>query len=518
MAKHQREKFKGAQLLARYDNARNTADTASLFRNADSLAVTAALNPAVRKTLRERVRYVVANCPYAQNMLGIFVTHVVGPWATVTFPRGRVPESVRDQISEAFDAWAMASGFWPKVKTLLRAKITDGEAFALFVTDKKIVKNGNTVTLNMKPIECDRVESWTEAVTRENEMDGIRFDENGHPLEYRVLKYHPGDYRNIKNIATRAGEWIKAENVIHYFDVIRPEQVRGVSDFASALDIPANQKSYRSSVVDSAINAASISGVLQTDQVPECFDDDDTSIGKCAMDIKPNTTFQTQRGALVTLPEGWKLQQLNAEQPTSLYDGFVRSLIAEMAACLSMPVNIAMSDSSQHNFASAKLDHMTYGDKIADVRAALSVDILDRVFFAWLDEYAARNPLDARTFAALHRTEWLFTERGNAEVMKDASADNTRLGNGTTTLDIICSKSGRDWKRVQDQWLEEQARKIAKWREVCKANGLPEDTPLPGGSQSATAPAPTEDMIEHEAEKSAAKPATASRRMKGTRK
>lgn len=511
MAKHQREKFEGAQILARFDNARNTADTASLFRNVDSLAITTALSPGVRKTVRERARYVVANCPYAKNMLDIFVTHVVGPWATVTFPRGRVSESLRDRVSEAFDAWAVATGFWPKVKTLLRAKITDGEAFAMLVTDKAVVKNGNAVTLNVKPIECDRVESYTEMVTRENEFDGIRFDENGHPLEYRILKYHPGDYRALRNYR-RAGDWVKAANVIHYFDVLRPEQVRGISDFVSALDIPALQKSYRSSVVDSAINAASISGVLQTDQVPECFDDDDTSIGKCAMDIKPNTSFQAQRGALVTLPEGWKLQQLNAEQPTSLYDGFVRSLIAEMAACLSMPVNIAMSDSSQHNFASAKLDHMTYGDKIADVRAALSVDILDRVFFAWLDEYAARNPMDAETFAALHRTEWLFTERGNSEVMKDASADNTRLGNGTTTLDIICSKSGRDWKRVQDQWLEENARKIAKWREVCKANGLPEDTPLPGGGKSATAPAPTEDMIEHEAEKNAAPKASAKAR------
>ena len=527
MAKHQRERFDGAQVMARFDNARHTPDTASLFRNVDSLAITTALNPGVRKTVRDRARYVVANCPYAKSMLDTFVTHVVGPWASVSFPRGGVPEAKREEIVDAFDAWAMATDFWEKVKTLLRAKVTDGEAFATFSTDKAIVGAMNRVTLNVHPIECDRVESYTEQITKENEYDGIRFDANGHPTEYRILKYHPGDYRMFKNIARRAGDWVKASQVIHYFDSIRPEQVRGISDFVSALDIPALQKSYRASVVDSAINAASISGVLTTDQVPECFDDDDTAIGKCAMDIKPNTVFRTQRGSLVTLPEGWKLQQLNAEQPTSLYDGFVRSLIAEMAACLSMPVNIAMCDSSQHNFASAKLDHMTYGDKIAAVRSVLAVKVLDRVFFAWLDEYAAINPMDARTIAALHRTEWLFKESQNSDVMKDASADNTRLMNGTATFESICAKNGVDHIRLIDEGISERIRILAKWRDALKANGLPEDTPCPFTTVKADAKkadakkadaesAPTEDELQHETQRNPAKPAKAS--LKGKRK
>lgn len=502
MAKHQRASFGGAQVCARFDNARHTPDAESLFRNVDSLAVTAALSPGVRKTVRDRARYVVANCPYAKSMLDTFVTHVVGPWASVSFPRGGVDEALRDEVTDAFDAWATAADFWPKVRTMLRAKVTDGEAFALLVTDRGIVGGGNAVTLNVRPIECDRVESWTDAVTRESEFDGIRFDANGHPTEYRVLKYHPGDYRSIRNVKGRAGDWVRAANVVHWFDCIRPEQVRGISDFVSALDIPALQKAYRSSVAETAINAASVSGVLSTDQVPECFDDDDASIGKCAMEVKPNTVFQMQRGAFVTLPEGWHLSQLQSAQPTSLYADFVRALVAEMAACLSMPVNIAMCDSSQHNFASAKLDHMTYGDRIATVRAALSVTVLDRVFMRWLEEFAVLRGLGADEVAALRKTEWLFTERGNSDVMKDASADNTRLGNGTTTRAALYAKDGRDWKRETDQSLAEYAYIMAEWRERCRESGLPEDTPCPILSgKAATSPAPTEDMLEHDAEK-----------------
>ena len=313
--KHQRSSFDGTQVNARFDNARNTPDTASLFRNVDSLAMVAALNPTVRRIVRDRARYVVMNCPYAWGMLDTYATHVVGPWVTVSFPRGGIPESVRDKLVTDFDAWALKADLWSKLKVLVRAKTTDGEAFATFYTDPTITDETNKVTLNLASLECDRVESWTESVSREDEIDGIRFDAYRHPVAYRILKYHPGDYRvSIKN---RRGEWIKAENVIHYFEMLRPEQVRGVSDFVSALDIPADQKSYRSSVTQTAVNAASVSGVLSTDQVPECFDDDDASIGKCAMEVKPNTVFQMQRGMFVTLPEGWHLNQLQAQQPTA---------------------------------------------------------------------------------------------------------------------------------------------------------------------------------------------------------
>ena len=501
MSKHQRASFKGAQINAQFDNARHTADTDSLFRNVDSLAMTAALSPSVRRTVRDRARYVVYNCPYCWGMLDTYSTHVTGPWVTVSFPNGGLPDGMAEEVAKAFDSWALKADFWQKLKTMVRAKTTDGEAFATFYTDPTLVDETNDVTLNLALIECDRVESWTEALTKENETDGIRFDKYQHPTEYRILKYHPGDYRAIKNIKSRGGEWIKASNVIHYFEVLRPEQVRGVSDFVSALEIPADQKSYRSSVTQTAINAASVSGVLSTDQVPECYDDDDASLGKCAMDVKPNTVFQMVRGALVTLPEGWKMAQFQAQQPTSLYPEFVRALVAEMARCLSMPVNIAMCDSSQHNFASAKLDHTTYSDKINNVRSTLVTKVLDRVFFKWLEEYAAHHRLAPSALSAMRRTEWLFTERANADVMKDASADNTRLGNATTSYATLYAKDGKDWSREVRQALAERAKMLAWWREECKKNGLPDDTPCPFFGKDATPPAPTETQVEHESQR-----------------
>ena len=107
MAKHRRATFDGATVRARFDNARNTPETSTLFREADSLAMTAALSPSVRRTVRDRARYIVHNCPYAWGMLDTYATDIVGPWLSVSFPRGKIPEGVRDEITGAFDEWAL---------------------------------------------------------------------------------------------------------------------------------------------------------------------------------------------------------------------------------------------------------------------------------------------------------------------------------------------------------------------------------------------------------------------------
>ena len=50
---------------ARYDAAQTTPDNQRHWQHADGLSATAAMTPAVRRTLRNRSRYEVANNSYA---------------------------------------------------------------------------------------------------------------------------------------------------------------------------------------------------------------------------------------------------------------------------------------------------------------------------------------------------------------------------------------------------------------------------------------------------------------------
>jgi hypothetical protein len=69
---------------ARYDAAATNPDNYRHWANADSLSADAANNPEVRRVLRNRSRYEVANNSYARGIVLTLANDVVG-----TGPRGR---------------------------------------------------------------------------------------------------------------------------------------------------------------------------------------------------------------------------------------------------------------------------------------------------------------------------------------------------------------------------------------------------------------------------------------------
>ncbi len=204
----------------RYDIAQTTDENRNMWASVDSLSAAAANSPGVRKIVRERARYEVANNSYADGIVDTLASDIVG--GEVQLQLGDTPTA--QQTERDFAAWAKEVRLWQKVRTMIRAKKVDGEAFAHLGTNRQL---RNPVKLDLLPFECDLVESW-QAATRTDEIDGIRLDKWNMPTEYRVLNQHPGDHRiSLKSLA---GEWINARYILHYFSEVRPGQVRGISE------------------------------------------------------------------------------------------------------------------------------------------------------------------------------------------------------------------------------------------------------------------------------------------------
>jgi len=468
---------------ASYDIARSTGENANLWKYVDSLNAADANSPAVRKIIRNRARYEVANNSYADGMLDTLAADTVGPVVQLQLGDSKLAQ----RTEKSFAAWAKSINLWSKCRTMRRAKCADGEAFGLFITNRKVK---NRVKLDLQLIECDMVESWTGS-TKESEIDGIRFDESANPVEYRVLKSHPGDYRRF--MKSLSGEWTKAEFVLHYFSELRPGQVRGVSELVPALSLFGELRLFTKAVINAASRAAEIAGVMQTDLVPESM---------AAELADPVTYLESPRNNILSLPEGWKLAQMKAENPATTYDMFKREIINEIARCLSMPYNIAACDSSRYNYASGRLDHQTYDRGIEVERAELENDVLDRVYSAWLAEYRTVASLNNSEVAELMDYEWHFAGRGHVDPAKEANADDTRLKNGTLTRARYWAKHGADWKRETSQYIKEQIDSEVEWNEARKTAGLmpmpyPGNAPAPGAAAQQT---PQEEKSDDEKE------------------
>ncbi len=141
---------------AKYDAAQTTADNRRHWANADLLSPDAAASPAVRRILRSRARYEVANNPYAKGIVLTLANDVIG-----TGPRLQVltgDAEVNQTVEREFARWARAVGLAEKLRTMRMAKTTDGEAFAVLFSNEKL---SSPVKLDLKLLEADQVATPT---------------------------------------------------------------------------------------------------------------------------------------------------------------------------------------------------------------------------------------------------------------------------------------------------------------------------------------------------------------------
>ena len=95
-----------------------------------------------------------------------------------------------------------------------------------------------------------------------NAVDGVVFDSAGNPVEYHILKRHPGESASGLN---RDYDRLPASSVVHWFRCDRPGQARGIPDIMPALPLFAQLRRFTLAVLAAAETAADFAGILYTD-------------------------------------------------------------------------------------------------------------------------------------------------------------------------------------------------------------------------------------------------------------
>ncbi|GIK26797.1 MAG: phage portal protein [Betaproteobacteria bacterium] len=443
---------RGRLLVVRgkYDAAQTTHENRRHWANADHLSADAAMGADVRRVLRSRARYEVANNSYAKGIVLTLANYVVG-----TGPRLQMltddPEANR-LIEREFTRWAKAIGLAHKLRTMRIAQCETGECFSLLTSNPRITA---PVQLDLRLIEADQVSTpFGVRPTDEGAVDGIVFDGFGNPVGYYVLRRHPGDQR-----AWRAGvgdyDLMPAEAVVHLFRAERPGQSRGVPEITSSLSLFATLRRYTLAVLGAAEQAALPSGVIYTDAPADAE----------SAAVEPMDTVEMDRGTWMTMPYGWKIGQVKAEQPTTVYGDFKHEVINEIARCLNMPFNIAAGNSSGYNYASGRLDHQAFFKAIRVDQNFLGDMVLDRLLKAWLDEAVLIEgylPQWLRQLGVDLPHQWFWDGLEHVDPQKEATAQATRLQSNTTTLAAEYAKAGLDWESE----LRQRAREMALMREL----------------------------------------------------
>jgi len=446
---------------ARYDAATTTEDNRRHWAQADGLSANAANTASVRRTLRNRARYEVANNSYAKGIVLTLANDLIG-----TGPRLQMLTSDQEanrRIEAAFHEWSAAIGLAAKLRTMRMARATDGEAFGLLISNPRLA---HPIQLDLRLVEADQV-TTPHLNPLAHGVDGIVLDAWGNPIEYHVLKHHPGD---VPVGGLLDFDQVPAAGMIHWFRADRPSQYRGIPDILPALPLFAQLRRFTLAVLAAAETAADFAGILYTD-APASGEADSA---------EPFESIELEKRALVTMPGGWRMSQIEAQQPATTYREFKAEILNEIARCLNMPFNIAAANSASYNYASGRMDHQVYFKSIRVDQSQVARVVLDRLLAAWLDEAVLIPGLLPETSGtiATWRHTWFFDGQEHVDPQKEASAQATRLQSHTTTLADEFARRGQDWETQ----LRQRAKELALMREL----GLPLDS----GSSTPTETSP----------------------------
>ena len=331
---------------ARFDAAQTTTDNHRHWAAADHLSADMEASPEVRRTLRQRARYEVANNSYAKGLVQMLANDTIGTGPRLQMLSG--DENFNDEVETAFSKWADAVHLPAKLRTMRMARCQDGEAFAVLATNPKV---RHEVKLDLMLVEADRISGDLKWVEDDRSVDGITFDQWGNPLSYRVLKYHPGDIHYMPgDEAVR----VPAEFMIHIFRQDRPGLHRGIPELTAALPLFAQLRRYNLAVLSAAEAAADFAAILYTDAPPNGESDE----------VEPMDSIPLERNMMLTVPAGWKMGQLDPKQPAANHSEFVKIILSEIARCAVTTYGTLAGDFSGHNYASGRLDNQIYHKSI----------------------------------------------------------------------------------------------------------------------------------------------------------
>jgi len=433
------------QLRASYDLARTDIQNENHWAHADDFNAVTANSPAVRKVMRRRARYEDASNPYVKGIGLTHSFHVIGRG-----PRLQMltcaPDLDRD-IERAWRKWAKKVRLGGKLRTTARARTTDGEAFAMFITNPALPTG---IKLDLQLIETEQIATplgeWDP-----DKIDGIEFDEYGNPTFYWKLRAHPGG--TVYKEFGRADR-IPAEQMIHWFREDRAGQRRGTPELASSLGGLARLRRYSTAVISKEELLSSIVAIIETEGLPDAAPGDDTN----EEDIpRFMDTLDFEPGTAVFMADGYKTNQLQNNQQAVDYLGYKHEGIAEGARPLGMPAGIALANSAGYNYSSARMDHQGYLTGVRIEEDDCETVVLDPILTQFLREGRLVYGWD---IADDPPHAWFWDSLEEIDLDKASKGQERRLKNATSNLALEYADQGLDWEEQQEQSHRETERRL----------------------------------------------------------
>jgi len=278
------------------------------------------------------------------------------------------------------------------------------------------------------------------------------------------------------------GKKLGFRNVIHLFQIDRPNQSRGVPDLAPVIEPLKQLDKYTEAELMAAVISGMFTVFIETEAGDTLLDLDDLS-GETGSKTTDDD-YKLASGSIIGLAQGEKVHDTNPGRPNDSFDPFVQSILRQIGVALELPFEILIKHFTA-SYSAARAALLEAWKYFISERQWLADNFNRLVYEVWMAEAVAAGRIAAPGFftnplirQAYLGSEWIGPAKGQIDEKKEIEAAEKRVDMGVSTLsEVTAEMTGGDWEKKHPQSVKEHnARK--------EAGLLKEKTSETGGQRS----------------------------------
>lgn len=438
-------------------------------------------------TLRQRSRMLYMAAPVAAAAIKTLRTNVIGKGLTLKCGVNRELLGLSEETAEAwnnkteaeFALWAErkeacdstgVNNFYSMQQLAFQSSILSGDSAVLIKHENQTKNPFLPYSLRLHILEADRISTpaegknivnpYTESRAENGNriFDGVEVDRNGKVAAYYICNEYPDSFLLSQNEWQRIpafGEKTGLPNVLQLMNTERPEQYRGVSILAQAIEPILQTRRYTESELTAAHIESMFTGYVTTAR----GDDDGTPFNETEPDNSKNiprneNEYKLGAGTINFLRPGESIDFTDPKRPSKSFDVFMNAIYRQIGACIEIPSELLMKQFT-NSYSASRAALLEAWKSFRVWRSWFVDDFCKPVYEIWLYEAVASGRIYAPGFftdpiirGAWLGAEFIGTAQGQLDPVKEITAEILAVEHGLSTHEQAAIRlNGSDWKR-----------------------------------------------------------------------
>lgn len=409
--------------------------------------------------LRARVRQLIRDFPYLARAVRIMVDYSVGTGimfqSVVNGDDGKRDKKIITKIEDAVKWWmdeADAAGklhYYEMMRLAKRQDLEPGE-FVIVKTFPKIPNQYIPYKLQM--YEADWLTSQKDRYT----SGGININakptdtEVRQGIEYYTLTGRVKGYWFADPNSGGAEVFISAENIVHGFEVLRPQQLRGVSPYAPGILIANDLQNYLDAEIDAAKMAAKWLAFIKTPDPAGRQMNLPTQTAANGTDTQK--IEELENCILEYLRNGEEIEFANSNRPGATFQPFVRLLLTMFSIVTGVPYELISGDYQGLNFSTARIVRNDFSQQLRPIAVRHVRQFCVPTVTTALDIAVLSGKLTLPGYwqnpRRYQKSEWQPPGMDAVDPLREAKSQIESIGYGLKSPQEVARERGRDLEDI----------------------------------------------------------------------